>query len=46
MDKIDELHVKEWSKNRELNKELYEKTDNNIYRYRYQACERLLLTVK
>jgi|14BtaG_2_1085337.scaffolds.fasta_scaffold37853_3 hypothetical protein len=46
MDKMTEMHVQEWTENRELNKNLFEETDNNIYKYRYQACERLLLTVK
>jgi hypothetical protein len=46
MDKLTELHVKEWTDTMNTNKTLFERTDNNIYKYRYQACERLLLTVK
>ena len=46
MDKMTELHVKEWTHTRDINMNLFEETDNNIYKYRYEACDRMLSMVK
>jgi hypothetical protein len=46
MDKLTELHVKEWTDNRNINMNLFDKTNDQVYRYRYEACDRLLSMVK
>jgi hypothetical protein len=43
MDNVTEVHIDEWINIRNRNKDLFDKTDEQKYRYRYEACERLVL---
>ena len=46
MDKATKMHVQEWTNNRDINMNLFEKTNDDIYRYRYEACDRMISRTK
>jgi hypothetical protein len=39
----EEEHIEEWIDIKNRNKYLFDNTGDQIYRYRYESCERLIL---